>query len=288
MPDTQQNPPQPVTETEADLVNRAQSAVSQCNWVVGECAADWTERYARGRTDQDFGRLVGLSGDQVFQRRRVWETFADVRDQYHQLKWSHFYVAINWNDAPECLQWAEENSATVAEMKAWRRAMNGEDLDEPAPLTDDWGTPSVVTQLPTEMRAVVDPDSFGGGSSSESSYSGEPGEGESARTPGEAAERVPSFARDTEPGTGEYAPFRADAGTVPPSEAQSGGTAVAEPAAPPDVEQLLKRAASQIERIGKALSPAVLESLDSAPSKVRQRFVRAVSELAEKAASIAE
>jgi len=35
-----------VEESEAQLVSRAQEAVSQCRWVVGECAAMWTERYA--------------------------------------------------------------------------------------------------------------------------------------------------------------------------------------------------------------------------------------------------
>ncbi|MBX3438790.1 MAG: hypothetical protein KF861_14950, partial [Planctomycetaceae bacterium] len=120
------------TETEEDLIQRAQEALNQCNWVIGECAAAWTERYARGRTDADFGSRIGLSSDQVYQRRRVWETFGDVRSEYPRLKWSHFYAALNWDDAAECLGWAEEMQATIAEMKAWRRAQHGEDLTERA------------------------------------------------------------------------------------------------------------------------------------------------------------
>src|SRR5579871_6631178 len=117
-----------VTETEEQLVRTAEMAISQCRWTVGECASKWTKRYAKGRTDLDFGALIGISGDQVYQRRRVWETFSDVRDQFASLKWSHFYAALNWDDASECFQWAEETHSTVAEMKAWRRAMRGEDL----------------------------------------------------------------------------------------------------------------------------------------------------------------
>src|SRR5688572_12106145 len=117
-------------ESETELVARAQNAVSACNWTVGECAASWTKRFARGRTDADFATMVGLSPDQIYQRRRVAETFGDVRAEYPSLKWSHFYVGLNWDDAPECLQWADENEATVAEMKAWRRALRGEDLTE--------------------------------------------------------------------------------------------------------------------------------------------------------------
>src|SRR5260370_4057454 len=123
-----QMPESKVDESEEQLVSRAQEAVSQCRWVVGECAARWTERYARGRTDGDFAALIGLSGDQVFQRRRAWETFAGVRDEFPALRWSHFYSALPSDDAHECLRWAEETRSTVAEMRPWRRARRGEDL----------------------------------------------------------------------------------------------------------------------------------------------------------------
>src|SRR6516164_10224599 len=108
-----------VEDSEEQLVSRAQEAVSQCRWVVGECAAKWTERYARGRTDADFAVLIGITADQVYQRRRVWEQFAGVRDQFPSLKWSHFYAALSWDDARDCLSWAEETRSTVAEMRAW-------------------------------------------------------------------------------------------------------------------------------------------------------------------------
>ena len=75
----------PTAETEQELISTARHAISSCNWTVGECASRWTERYAKGRTDADFGLLVGLSGDQIYQRRRVWESFADVTDDYSEL-----------------------------------------------------------------------------------------------------------------------------------------------------------------------------------------------------------
>src|SRR6266853_1321452 len=89
----------PHNESEEQLVTRAQEAVSLCRWVVGECASKWTERYARGRTDGDFASLIGLTADQIYQRRRVWETFAGVRGEFTSLKWSHYYAALNWDDA---------------------------------------------------------------------------------------------------------------------------------------------------------------------------------------------
>ena len=41
-----------------------------------------------------FGAMVGLSSDQVYQRRRVWETFGDVSESYPSLKWSHFSSVV--------------------------------------------------------------------------------------------------------------------------------------------------------------------------------------------------
>lgn len=141
--------------TEEQLIERARLALSECNWTIGECASIWTRRYARGRSDQAFAELLGLglSADQVYQRRRVWETFADVRGSYTNLSWSHFYSATSWDDAAECLQWADDMEATVAEMRAWRRAQRGEDLSEP----EDNRLGSEVEQL-QETAALSGPE----------------------------------------------------------------------------------------------------------------------------------
>lgn len=113
--------------TEEALVARARNAVSVESWVVGECASQWTKRFARGRTDADFGILLGLSREQVCARRLVYEKFDNHPTRIH-LSWTHFYVALGWEDADEALNWAAEADATTAEMRAWRRAQRGEDL----------------------------------------------------------------------------------------------------------------------------------------------------------------
>lgn len=116
--------------SEAQILANCRDDLSVCSWRVGKWASLWVRKYARGRTDADFAQQVGLSGDQVRQRRQVWETFADVRGEYTHLTFSHFYAALTWDDSTECLKWADEQQATVAEMKAWRRAMRGEDLTQ--------------------------------------------------------------------------------------------------------------------------------------------------------------
>jgi hypothetical protein len=266
-------------ESEKELISRAQVAVSNCNWAVGECAHKWTLKYARGRTDADFGLLIGLSADQVYQRRRVWETFADVYAGYPSLKWSHFYSALTWDDAPECLQWAEENESTVAEMKAWRRAARGEDLTLDADV-EEWGAPGSAADsvlfVPSEDVAVKDPGAFG---RSDRRERGAAPDGESGQRAG--AETVAGVAR--EGGESGYAPFRSGAGSPAPKETESIAVAPRPRLTP---EQLITRVSGTLERVNEALTADVLKAFKSLPEKKRNRFLKAVGALGTKAARL--
>lgn len=118
-------------DSEAALIRGAKEAVSDCAWKVGEFASRWTAAWARGRTDNDFGAAIGMTGDQVYQRRRVWDRFGGKTDIYRNLSWSHFYAALAWEDAESWLQWASDKQATVAEMKAWRTAKTAQEFLPP-------------------------------------------------------------------------------------------------------------------------------------------------------------
>lgn len=257
-------------ETEEQLITRAQGALSHCNWELGECAAKWTRKYARGRTDADFGALIGLSGDQVYQRRRVWETFSDVSGSYPKLKWSHFYAALTWDDAAECLQWAADIEATVAEMKAWRRAQHGEDLSE-APESGEWdqapGAASLEL-LPVEAGLVRDPATFGSGSARRGGTGGRERD-------------VPTVAGAAREAGDDYAPF----GKGARGRAGEGETAIAGREAP-SAEHVLKRIITALERCDAALTPSVLEQFPSAPVKQRRRLLAAIEGLNSKAAGL--
>lgn len=259
---------QEVHETESDLVARAQTAVSQCNWVVGECAAQWTKKYARGRTDGDFGLLVGLSADQVYQRRRTWETFGDVVSEYALLKWSHFYVALNWNDAPECLQWAQENEATVAEMKAWRRTMHGEEAEAEI-ASAEWGAP--VSYVSGDVRPVRDPDEFG------------EGEGGGARNPSasnEMSATMAGFARESDANAPPWEGDDSVPAPVPPNRGSH------EETQGPSLEQIVKRMAATLEKISRTITPEFAESFHGLPPKLKSQFLRATENLQEKLADL--
>ena len=267
-----------IRETEEELVLTAQNAVSRCNWVVGECASKWTKKYAKGRTDVDFGALIGLSGDQAYQRRRVWETFGDVFDDYRSLRWSHFYVALNWDDAPECLAWAEENKTTVAEMRAWRRAQRGEDLTV-EPADDDWASDPMASFMPDEPTAVRDPATFGG----EGARPAAGGAGTPARS-GENPEMVAGVARESDSQNADYAPYRRGAGSPAPKEETSDVALAEKPL--PSPGQLIKRITNSLQRINQTLTPEMLKELRRFPEKQRNRLIKEVGELSSKVAEL--
>ncbi len=258
-----------MAESEEVLIQQARDAVSQCNWVVGECAAKWTARYAKGRTDADFGQMVGLSGDQIFQRRRVWERFGSVYGNFEGLKWSFFYVALNWDDAEDCLTWAREGDATVAEMRAWRRAQRGEDLfTESSDGYSEWAAPLGVDTSSVPLSRVVDPSEF-----VQSGMGDRAGLG-GART---GAATMDAVARDASDSS--YAPFRADAG----------GTATRVDAPEPGVrraeltpEQFWKRASSMLDKLSRALTPGLMKALPEQSDAVQEKLREAIRELSEK------
>ena len=249
-------------ETEASLISRAQVAVSRCNWEVGECAALWTKRFARGRTDADFAALVSLSPDQVYQRRRVWETFADVYRNYPTLRWSHFYASINWDDASDCLQWAQDVQAGVAEMKAWRRAQRGEDLTTQA-------IDEAFDGLPSEPALAREAAPFDHDSSFSVSANGDMDD---------AAENGLTAAQRPTSEFGDYAPYKADATAVPPGQSHERPLLSA--------EQIAKKLTTTIERCQSLLTADFLRDFAELPDKVRKRFLKAAEQFSEKIASL--
>ncbi len=262
-------------ESEEQLVSRAQEAVSMCRWVVGECASKWTQRYARGRTDGDFAVLIGLSGDQVYQRRRVWESFAPLREEFATLKWSHFYAALNWDDARDCLSWAEETHSTVAEMRAWRRAQRGEDLSID-PIEEE-----AVRYVPAEPEFVRDAEHADGSAAGGSSRS----------APDQERTALAGVARQAGPGqeaAEEYAPFRTGAANPAPRggaadrpiDRQTGDTE------PPSTEQLTKRLTSTLEKFVKLITPDFRREYRKLPPELKERFTSAVQDLRDHVAEL--
>lgn len=137
-------------ETEQELIDTARRAVSDCHWTIGECASKWTEHYSRDRSDAAFADLIGATYDQVSDSRRVWVRFADVRDDYPDLKWSHFKTVVAREDATAALQWAQGNEATIKELRAMLCAWDGQ------PIRIDDESPGRPGDVDDESRETFD------------------------------------------------------------------------------------------------------------------------------------
>jgi hypothetical protein len=137
-------------DTEEQIISVCRELVAKIDdykWDIGRLAHQWTTRFAKGRTDEDFGKLIGLPQQQVNQRRLVWATFGDVYHSSGKLTWTHFREVLNWDDAEEWLAEANSNGWSVANMKRMRdvrqRIADGDDLTEP---NEHFGDPE---ELPT-------------------------------------------------------------------------------------------------------------------------------------------
>lgn len=141
-------------DADYELVERAQNALSNCNWTVGECAAKWVKPYSPGRTDADFGEIIGLSQQRVNEARRVYERFKDLPFS-GELDWSHFIKALPWDDAYEYLAEAAKDGNTATGMVALRRARNPDSDVQPQsivkPTPPDF--PEGESTLDTETAA---------------------------------------------------------------------------------------------------------------------------------------
>ncbi len=108
-------------------------------WERGRIILQWrTELKRRGlpRTqysDAAWCRLLGgrSSPQHVGRLRRVFERFGEVYESYPGLYWSHFYAALDWDDAELWLQGAVENRWTVQQMQQQRART----LQQPPPPT---------------------------------------------------------------------------------------------------------------------------------------------------------
>ena len=108
-------------ETEQQLIDRAAAAVRQSNWIIGEAAGKWTERYSSGRTDADFAELIGSSQRTVNDARRVADRFGSLAPRAKLLfSWVEWREVVKWADAGDMVEWAASTNATFRETVAHR------------------------------------------------------------------------------------------------------------------------------------------------------------------------
>jgi hypothetical protein len=92
--------------SETQLVEISRQSLTACHFTIGAAAAIWCHKYTRGRTDADFGALVGLTVDQIYDRRRVWNRFrvSGLDRKFVGPDWSHYRLNVTRPGAPELLE----------------------------------------------------------------------------------------------------------------------------------------------------------------------------------------
>jgi len=116
-----------IAEPSQPFVGSWQSLISQTNWEKGKIVFEWRTNLKEAGVDNRlcsdpaWSRLVGeVTPQHVGRLRRTWERFGQVQQDYDRLYWSHFFAALDWDDAEMWLEGAVQNRWSVSKMRYQR------------------------------------------------------------------------------------------------------------------------------------------------------------------------
>ncbi|MBT4692062.1 MAG: hypothetical protein HOB73_01815 [Planctomycetaceae bacterium] len=110
--------------TSAPFVGAWQALVSQTNWEKGKIILAWRETLVAADapvnkySDEAWATLVehSVTGQRVGRLRRVYQQFGAVQNDYANLSWTHFQIAMDWSDAEMWLEGAVQEKWSVSSM----------------------------------------------------------------------------------------------------------------------------------------------------------------------------
>jgi len=130
-------------EVSLPFVGRWNHLVSDANWEKGRIICQWREALqaasvsASEYSDEAWSRRVGgVTGQHVGRLRRVFQRFGESYGIYQGLYWSHFYAALEWDDAEMWLEGAVQNDWSVSQTRRVRWETLGE-LPNQRPRDED-------------------------------------------------------------------------------------------------------------------------------------------------------
>ena len=130
-------PVETVADPSRPFVHRWNELVSTTNWEKGRIICQWRESLqANGALPGDYAdeawaeRVGGVTGQHVGRLRRVYQRFGEVHAEYPGLYWSHFQVAIDWDDAEMWLEGAVQSGWSISQMRAQRWEATGAPADK--------------------------------------------------------------------------------------------------------------------------------------------------------------
>lgn len=113
--------------------------ISTTNWDKGKIICQWRDSLkdndvaASDYSDEAWSQLVGgVTPQHVGRLRRTHERFGHVFHEYEGVYWSHFYAALDWDDAEMWLEGAVQNKWSISGMRQQRWETLGKVGDPPA------------------------------------------------------------------------------------------------------------------------------------------------------------
>ncbi len=101
--------------------------ISTTNWEKGNIVVRWRESLIEEGaspmqySDEAWSRMVGdVTAQHVGRLRRTYERFSATYEKFEGLYWSHFYAALDWDDAEMWLEGAVQNRWSVSIMRRQR------------------------------------------------------------------------------------------------------------------------------------------------------------------------
>ncbi|MEL7499910.1 MAG: hypothetical protein AAFN77_20065 [Planctomycetota bacterium] len=137
------------------FVGKWNQLVSTTNWEKGEIICNWRKQLedkdvkSTEYSDDAWSQLVGgVTPQHVGRLRRTFERFGHVYGEYDGVFWSHFYAALDWDDAEMWLEGAVQNKWSVSAMRKQRWETLGQVGEEPT-------EPIVSSELEEETQSLA-------------------------------------------------------------------------------------------------------------------------------------
>jgi len=138
------------------FIGKWNGLISTTNWEKGKIICAWRESLeisgaeAIESSDEAWSQMVGgVTPQHVGRLRRTYTRFGHVFAEYERIYWSHFYAALDWDDAEMWLEGAVQSKWSVSKMRQQRWETLGQ-LPDQKPAAGD----IVDTELHEEAQSL--------------------------------------------------------------------------------------------------------------------------------------
>lgn len=125
-PTTVEVQPETIEQSSA-FIGQWNQLISTTNWEKGAIILEWRQTLKDDDaspsqySDEAWCNMVGgVTPQHVGRLRRTSERFGDTYETFEGLYWSHFYAALDWDDAEMWLEGAIQNDWSISQMRNQR------------------------------------------------------------------------------------------------------------------------------------------------------------------------